>query len=146
MFCSEVERLKDEMVLRSSEGNISNIFVCWRWNLLTHSFTATISSGSSLVDLRLCVSVKRLMSGISQQGAGSQSPAGFSCSFCWVYCEKGAFLKEKDMVAAHANTSGIFFWITFQTYGTGRNWAFHSDVEVWIIQRHFKTKIGGNGS
>lgn len=38
------------------------------------------------------------------------------------------FWKEKDVVAAHADTGGIFFWIAFQR--SGRNGAFRPDVEV----------------
>lgn len=76
MLCTEVGRFKDEMLLRRSEGNISNIFSCWHQNLLTRSFTPTISSGLSLVDLRLYVSVKRLMSGMSQQGLAATHKLG----------------------------------------------------------------------
>lgn len=71
------------------------------------------------MDLRLYVSVKRLTSGISQQGLAASQRLG-SAAVSDVFTVKTPRL-ERDMVAAHADNGDIFFELTFQTCGTGRN-------------------------
>lgn len=112
MFCFEVERLRDEMLLRRTEGNVSNNSGCRRQNLITGSFTPMISPGNGWADPRLCVSVKWLMSGISQRGLAASHEPG-SAAVSAEFTAKNETFPGGKAVSARARTGGIFFWITF---------------------------------
>lgn len=129
MFCSEVGRHKNETVLRPSEGTISNILGCWRWNLLTSSFTPTISSGSSLVDLRLYVSVKRLMSGISQQGLAASHRLGSAAVSAVFTVKTEHFWQRRTWLLSTPTPVGFSFGLLFRLL-VQEETAFRSDVEV----------------